>query len=108
MLPLQGGKPMVIDIVDKDFKIVAESVKPDDRKRVGLHRVPIQKGVSYHIYANSTGQIFLDPQVTIPASEAWVFENKNILAAIDRGMAESEAGRLIDRGSFAKYVEDAT
>tara|TARA_Y100000310_G_scaffold144390_1_gene143654 strand:+ start:26723 stop:26857 length:135 start_codon:yes stop_codon:yes gene_type:complete len=41
----------------------------------------------------SVGQIILDQQVTIPASELWVFENKGILASIDRG-------------SFAKYVKN--
>jgi hypothetical protein len=99
---------MVINIKDKDFKKVADSVKPDDRKRLGLHNIQIPTGISYHIYINSTGQIFLDPQVTIPASELWVFEDKNILAAMDKSMAESVDGKLIDRGSFAKYVKNAT
>jgi hypothetical protein len=98
---------MVINIRDiKDFKKIADSVKPDDRKRVGLHKVKIQEGVSYHIYANSTGQILLDPQVTIPASELWVFKNEDVLAAIDQSMEESAKGQLIDRGSFAEYVKN--
>jgi len=49
-------------------------------------------------------RIILDPQVTIPASELWVFENKDILASIDKGMAEE---RTMNLGSFAKYVKDA-
>ena len=49
----------------------------------------------------------LDPQVTIPASEAWLFENKEALALVDKGMAESMNGQVINRGSFAKYVKDA-
>jgi hypothetical protein len=97
---------VVIDFKNKDIKKIADSVKPDDRKRIGLQKAKIQEGVSYHIYTNSSGQILLDPQVTIPASELWVFED-NILAALDKSMVESVTGQLIDRGSFAKYVKDA-
>ena len=94
-------------IKDQDFKKIADSVKPDTKKRVVLHSVQVREGVSYHMYTNKFGQIVLDPQVTIPASELWVFENKDVLAAIDKGMAESANGRLIKRGSFAKYVKNA-
>ncbi len=97
---------MVINIRDKDFKKVADSVKPDDRKRVVLRSINILEGVSFHIYTNSTGQILLDPQVTIPASELWVFKNKDILAAIDQSVEESANGQLIDRGSFSEYVKN--
>lgn len=83
---------------------MAESVKPDPKRRVLLPKTLVKEGITYHIYANSLGQIFLDPQVTIPASELWVFANKDILAAMDKSMAEE---RVINRGSFAKYVKNA-
>jgi len=83
---------------------MAESVKPDPKRRVLLPKTLVKEGITYHIYANSLGQIFLDPQVTIPASELWVFANKDILAAIDKSMDEE---RVINRGSFAKYVKNA-
>jgi hypothetical protein len=99
----QGGY-MVIR--DSNFKKIADNVKPDYKKRVVLHSVLIKEGVSYHIYANNIGQIILDPQVTIPASELWLFEDKDILEAVDKSMAESVDGKLIDRGSFAKYTKN--
>lgn len=83
---------------------MAESVKPDPKRRVLLPKTLVKEGITYHIYANSLGQIFLDPQVTIPASELWVFANKDILAAMDKSMDEE---RVINRGSFAKYVKNA-
>jgi hypothetical protein len=46
----------------------------------------------------------VNPQVTIPASEAWIFEDKAVLDSVDKGMTESSNGQLIDRGSFAKYA----
>jgi hypothetical protein len=88
--------------------MVAEGIKPDSRKRVVLPKMIVREGATYHIYHNSFGQIILDPQVTIPASEAWLFENKNALALVDKGMAEAATKPLIKRGSFAKYVSDAT
>lgn len=95
-------------IKDQMFVKIADSVKPDTRKRVYLHNIKIQEGITYHIYANKSGQIVLDPQVTFPASELWVFKNKDILAAIDKGAAEAASCQLVDRGSFAKYIKNAT
>jgi len=94
-------------IRDTNLTRIAGSVKPDNRKRVILPKTLIKEGITYHIYINSVGQIVLDPQVTIPASELWLFENKEALASVDRGMAESMNGQAINRGSFAKYIKDA-
>ena len=95
---------MVTIIKDEEFTGIAKSVKPDDKKRVVLPKALVREDITYHIYTNSFGQIVLDPQVTIPASELWLFENKEALASVDRGMAEEQ---VINLGSFAKYVKDA-
>ena len=99
-----GWCNMVIKIRETEWKMVAEGVKPDSRKRVVLPNAAVWEGITYHVYTNSDGQIVLDPQVTIPASELWLFENKEALASVDRGMAETTR---INRGSFAKYVKNA-
>ncbi len=96
---------MVTIIRDTDLIRVAGSVKPDAKKRVVLPDALVQEVIIYHIYRNSIGQILLDPQVTIPASELWLFENKDALASVDRGMLESVR---INRGSFAKYIRNAS
>ena len=81
-------------IKDDDFKKVAESVKPDSKKRVGIAKAHIQEGITYHIYGNSMGQILLDPQVTIPASEVWLFNNPNALASVKRGLSDAAQGKV--------------
>jgi hypothetical protein len=43
---------------------------------------------------NSFGQIVLDPQVTIPASELWLFNNPAALASVQRGLADAAQGKL--------------
>lgn len=96
---------MVTIIRDIELTRVAEGVKPDSKKRVVLPNTLVREGVTYHIYSNRIGQIVLDPQVTIPASELWLFENKDALALVDRGMLEG--GQVINHGSFAKYVKNA-
>jgi hypothetical protein len=98
---------MATVIRDQNLVRVGKSVTPDSRKRVVLPKTVVKEGVTYYVYHNSVGQIVLDPQASIPASELWVFENKEILASIDRGMRESLSGRTINRGSFAKHVNDA-
>jgi len=86
---------------------VGGDVKPDRKRRVVLPNSVVREDVVYHVYHNQVGQIILDPQVSIPASELWLFENKDLLAMVDRGMVESANGLVIDRGSFAKYTKDA-
>ena len=98
------GVKMVTIIKDTDLTRVPGSVKPDTKKRIVLPNILVREDIIYHIYYNSSGQILLDPQVPIPASELWLFENKDALALVDRGMVES-AG--INRGSFARYVRNA-
>jgi hypothetical protein len=54
----------------------------------------MEKGVTYHIYTNKFGQIVLDPQVTIPASELWLFNNPVALASVKRGLADAAQGKV--------------
>jgi hypothetical protein len=85
-------KAMIIK--DTDFQRVAENVKPDAKKRVVLPRLQVLDGVTYHIYTNSLGQIVLDPQVSIPASEAWLFNNPDAIASVRRGLNDAAQGRV--------------
>ena len=94
-------------IEDRNFTKVADSVKPDSKHRVGLAKAHIPDGVTYHVYRNAIGQIVLDPQVTIPASELWLFQDKEALASVHRGLLESMRGDTTSRGSFAEFVNDA-
>jgi len=81
-------------IKDQVFEKIADSVKPDAKKRVVLQHIQMQKGVTYHIYKNSLGQIVLDPQVTIPASEIWLFNNLEALTSVRRGLVDAAQGRV--------------
>jgi hypothetical protein len=102
----KAGEYMGSILKDEKLTKIADSVKPDAKRRVYLPGIVLKEGVSYHIYSNSLGQIVLDPQITIPASEAWLFENKAALASIDQGMTESAQGKVVKRGSFNQVKAD--
>ena len=84
----------MIDIKDKNLLKLAEGIKPDSKRRVLLPKQLIKEGVVYHIYANDQGQIVLDPQVTIPASEAWLYQNKEALEMVRQGLSDAAEGKL--------------
>jgi len=91
--PCKGVK-MVTIIRDTDLTRVAGSVKPDAKKRIVLPKTLVGEGITYHVYSNKFGQIVLDPQVTIPASEVWLFNNPDALASVQRGLSDAAQGRV--------------
>jgi len=88
-------------IKDEKFIKIADNVKPDAKRRVYLPKSVLKEGIAYHIYANNLGQIVLDPQITNPASEAWLFANRSALKEVDNGALESASGQVVERGSFS-------
>jgi len=93
---------MATIVRDEDLTIIAESVKPDSKRRVLLPKTLVREGITYHVYTNSVGQIILDPQVTIPASEAWLFKNPDAIAAVRQGLDEAAQGKVskVDLGAL--------
>ena len=85
---------MVTIIRDTDLTRIPGSVKPDSKKRVVLPSFLVREDIIYHVYSNSVGQIVLDPQVTIPASEAWLFNNPDALASVRRGLSDAARGKV--------------
>ena len=76
--------------IKENLKRIPGNISPDTRRRVHLPKViKIREDVIYHIWANSEGQIVLDPHVPIPVSEAWLFENPEILSLVKRGLSEA-------------------
>lgn len=92
-------------IKDLNFQEVAE-VKLDLKNRVtlGKARSPM-KTKMYKVYRNSLGQIILDPQVTIPAHEQWLFKNKQAARQVKSGLQDAKKMRLVKvREDFSKHV----
>ena len=91
----------------RELKEITE-VKADSKHRVTLGKLEIAKRVShYRVYTNADGLIVLDPQVTIPAREAWLYKNKKALKAVRAGIEDMKAGRAhTAKEDFTKYIDE--
>ncbi len=69
-------------------------MKPDAKNRIVLSKALVAEGVTYHIYCNEIGQIILDPHVSIPASEAWLYRNEEAREAVAIGLKEAAEGKV--------------
>jgi len=85
---------MTTIIKDEKLVRIPGSIKPDSKRRVVLPGFLVREDIIYHTYSNSAGQIVLDPQVAVPASEAWLFKNPDAIAAVRRGLAEAAQGKV--------------
>jgi hypothetical protein len=85
----------------EDLILIARDVRPDAKKRVTLGKAltGFEEDVRFDVYR-------IDPQVSIPASEAWLYRNPEALAAVRRGLQEAADGKTISLGSFARYVDE--
>jgi hypothetical protein len=76
-------------------------LRPDSKGRITLGK--LAEGVSsYRARRQAEGKIVLEPFVEIPAEERWLYDNPRALESVRRGLADSKAGRIVSRGSFAK------
>lgn len=52
-----------------------------------------------------TGQILLDPVVSIPEQKLWLWQNPDALASVQRGIEQASTEETLDSGSFAQYAD---
>lgn len=81
-------------IKNNNFRKIAENVKPDSKKRVVLSKIALSEDIIYHIYCNEIGQIILDPHISIPTSEVWLFNNPDAMAKVETGLKEAASGKI--------------
>ena len=84
--------------------IPVTQVRPDAKGRVTLSK--LAEGVSsFNVSKDKDGRLLLEPMVEIPAKEKWLFENKEALSSVHRGLLDAKHGRVQSLGSFAKYAK---
>ncbi len=81
-----------VHIVDEEF-VEIDTRKVDERKRLtigaalgDLNRVRILK--------NSRGDILLQPLADIPASEVWLYTNREASELVQKGIKEAGGGKV--------------
>jgi hypothetical protein len=84
--------------------MIPKRVKPDTKGRITLGS--LTKGVSsFSVKKRSNGSIVLEPFVEIPAREKWLFENKQAMNKVKKGLGQA-SGKLIDKGDFTQFIDD--
>ena len=95
---LLGRIACIQTMVDKKrFKDTGKEAGLDSKHRVNLGTavaIP-PAGIKYKVLQNDLGQILLDPVKSVPAYEAWIYDNPKRLASIRKGIAQAEAGQLM-------------
>ena len=80
--------------VEDDFKEIGPRTI-DQRKRIVLsvlENLPEVRRVK--VYINKQGEILIKPLVEIPASEAWLYNNKKALASVRKGLEQASKGQI--------------
>ncbi len=90
-------------IASQDFREIKDDVHADIRGRLTLGAVAKEK--KYKVFVNDMGQILLDPVVSIPERELWLWQNAEALASVNRGLNQSAARQGRSLGSFAQYAD---
>jgi hypothetical protein len=79
-------------------------VRPDSKGRITLGK--LAEGVSsYRVKRQKDGKIILEPFMEIPAEERWLWDNKEALESVMKGIEDARAGRTVSLGSFKKYLK---
>lgn len=85
--------------------MLVKMLRPDSKGRITLGS--LAKGVSgFSVTETKDHKIILEPYSEIPLSEKWLFDNHAALKKVSDGLKEADAGDLIDRGSFSKFLKD--
>lgn len=59
----------------------------------------------FQVFVGKDGDILLRPSVSIPAREAWVFKNPEVIGAIRRGMEDIKAGRTVKVDDLDEFLK---
>lgn len=90
----------------KEFRQVTEAVV-DSRRRLSLGKAGVAENTRYAVSVSDDGDLLLTPMASIPARERIIWDRPDVMASLDQGIADAAAGRLIDLGSFAQYLDDS-
>jgi len=103
---------------DKEVLQVKEEFMPvDTRPLDSKHRITLggrlyrllmskMKIDSYQVYVGKGGDILLRPAVSIPSSEAWVYQNPEVIGRIRKGVKESVEGKTEKVNNLEKFLSD--
>lgn len=81
----------MLRIDDNFYEIGTRAI--DDRKRLTLGEL-VPNSTRVRLYKNDRGELLLMPMVEIPASEMWLYKNKEALESVQKGLQDASAGKI--------------
>lgn len=89
------------ETVEIKEKFISVDTRPLDSKhritlggrlqRLMMSRMKID---SYQVFVGKSGDILLRPSVTIPSSEAWVYNNSEVIGKVRKGLLDAAEGKV--------------
>lgn len=78
----------------------------DGKGRITLGKLIDESVTSVVVNVQEDGSMLLEPQIEIPAREAWLYKNKEALASVRRGLEQSAQGKTRPaKEDFTKYID---
>ena len=78
--------------INDEFKEV-DTRTIDDRNRLTLGEL-LKGSKRVRLYKNNRGEVLVQPVVEIPASELWLFQDKEALENVKKGLKDEAEGRI--------------
>jgi hypothetical protein len=78
--------------INDEFKEV-DTRTIDDRNRLTLGEL-LKGSKRVRLYRNNRGEVLVQPVVEIPASELWLFQDKEALENVKKGLKDAAEGRI--------------
>jgi len=102
-------RDMTIKVAERFVSMGIKTVDSKNRINLGekLLKVIDSKGRAdaYKIFIGKEGDILLRPVVTIPAREAWIYDNPKILKKIRKGLDEAGKGKTKKVNDLDKFFK---
>ena len=78
--------------IDDEFQEIGTRTI-DGRQRLTLGE--LLKGFKrVRLYKNGLGEILIQPVIEIPASELWLFQNKEAFSSVQKGLKDASEGKI--------------
>ena len=84
--------------------MISKLIQPDAKGRICIGK-PAAGVVGYQRVDEPDGKIVLTPMAAVPANEVWLYQNKEALESVQRGISQSKAGKVTKWGSFAVHAK---
>jgi hypothetical protein len=87
----------------EEFYPMENLISTDGKGRITLGAEV--KTQQFRVLKNALGQILLDPVVSIPEHEVWLWQNQEALQSLQKGLQEASEGKIHDGESFADCAQ---